>query len=107
LPEVGILRFAIRHKLRIDLRQRLARSAWLRRSPHDGRDAIDKNAFSGFSVTPHKSSLLATGPDFGACRIAWRRLRSNDRSQTDDDRPDDESPKLISAHNVHSVMKAP
>ena len=82
LAKVRVLPFAIRHKLRIDLRQRLASSAWLRRSPHDWRDAIHKNPFAGLGTAPNKARLLAGRPDFGARRITWRSLRGDDPSQT-------------------------
>jgi hypothetical protein len=82
LPEVRILRFAICHELQIELWHRFARPARLRRSPHDGRDAIHEKADAGPGAALHKSRLLASCLDFGAGPLAWGRL--NSASQTDD-----------------------
>jgi hypothetical protein len=94
LAEVRILRFAICDELQIDLWQRFAGPARLRRSPHDGRDAIHKKAVAGPGTALHKSRLLASRPDFGAGPLAWGRLHGDSRPQTDDKRTEDAAPEL-------------
>jgi hypothetical protein len=78
--EVRILRFAICDELQ---RQSPASPARLRRSPHDGRDAIHKKALVGPGTALHKSRLLANCPDFGAGSLAWGRLHGDRRTQTE------------------------
>ena len=105
LAEVRVLRFAICHELQIDLWQRPAGSARLRRSPHDGHYAIHKKAVAGPDTALHKSRLLASCPDFGAGRLAWGRLHGDSRTETDDKRTEDGSPNLISVHIFYRSMR--
>jgi hypothetical protein len=101
LAEVRILRFAICDELQIDLWQRFAGPARLRRSPHDGRDAIHKKPVAGSGTTPHKSRLSASCANFGAS--PRRRLHGDNRTQTDDKRSENGRPNLISVHRLRSV----
>jgi len=77
-------------------RQRPAGSTRLRRSPHDGHDAIHKKAVAGPGTALHKSRLLASCPDFSAGPLARGRLHGDGRTQTDDKRTEDGSPNSIS-----------
>jgi hypothetical protein len=105
LAEVRILHFAICHELRIDLWQRSAGPTRLRRSPHDGHDAIHKKAVAGPGTALHKSRLLASCPDFGAGPLAWGRLHGDSRAQTDHKRTEDGSPNLNSVHIYRSMRR--
>jgi hypothetical protein len=105
LAEVRILHFAICHELQIDLWQRSTGPTRLRRSPHDGHDAIHKKAVAGPGTALHKSRLLASCPDFGAGPLAWGRLHGDSRTETDDKRPEDGSPNSISVHLYRSMRQ--
>jgi hypothetical protein len=74
LSEVRILYFAIRYELRIDLWQGLTSPAPLRRSSHDWKDTIYKQAIAGFGISAHKACLLARCHDLDAGRLARPRV---------------------------------
>jgi hypothetical protein len=105
LAEVWILRFAICHELQIDRRQRPAGPTRLRRSPHDGHDAIHKKAVAGPGTALHKSRLLASCPDFSTGPLAWGRLHGDSRTQSDDKRTADGGPNLILVHLYRSMRQ--
>ena len=69
LSEPRIGRFAVRHELRADLRQRPACSGRLRPRLDDGHDAVDLQPDT-FSREPlHKARLLTGLPDLPACPL--------------------------------------
>jgi hypothetical protein len=89
LAEVRILHFAICYELRVDLWQRLASTAPLRRSSHDRNDTIYKKAIAGFGIPPHKSRLLAGCHDLGTSRLTRRRLHRATRDQINEKHTED------------------
>jgi hypothetical protein len=72
LPEARIARFARRHDLRIDWRQRPAGVRRLRLALHDRPDAVHPKSVTGFNAAVYESRFLASRSDLIAHLAAGR-----------------------------------